>query len=604
MQHIAFFTLCVLALALLTSKFLKLRAYSGVVRVAPLLSALVLDYLFLVAGAAVLTFFGTASVFASLALSFVCVVLSIVVVMEAYYFVRTGSHGDGYLLRQIFYYRRDLLMPIRYEVTRHRFLAVLVVLALISGFGAAGSAWVIPSGRPENSHLTALWIGIAISVMLLGTLAQSSTPNRRYCGERSSTLTSIFRGLFNPNGFSSKGIELEASRRGPLQDSEDLGRLFSPPESKSIALRHKPNVIVVVLESVRDLSRLPRGTMPYLESLKSAYSYVETFTCVMPHTTKALVPILCGRYPAVSWRVTPRYLGLPQLFADQGYSTGFFTPAELSFEGKDLLLKSLGFQHQYGASDMIGGKFPRTHYLGYPDQALTAPALEWVSARTRGNQPFFLTLLTLSSHHPYRAPGRSLVEGPGSDFHSYLQALRYADSCLEELFEALRTRGILDNTCWFIVGDHGQAFGEHLRRYHSAALWEEVLHVPCIFSVPPGLQQPPKVVAGVRSQMDIVPTLLDILDNRIGPEAARSLLRDPIADRVLFHATWIEHQSLCMRKGTHKFIYHYRRELPELYDLALDPLEQANLAARLSRSEIHELETECLIWRKRSDYAY
>lgn len=601
MQRIAFLALCVLALALLANKFLKLRAYSSGVRLVHLLSTLLIDYLFLASVGAVLAFCGAASVFGPLSLSVACAFLSILVLMEAYYFVRTGSHGDGYLLRQIFHYRRDLLMPIRYEVTRLRFLEILVVLSVLSGFGAAVSAWVITPSHPDNTPAMALWIGVAISVVLLvGALAQGSRPSGRYLGERSSTLTSIFRGIFSADGFISKAIDTEASRRGPLHDPEDSGRLFNPPTPTGP--RHKPNVIVVVLESVRDLSRLPPGTMPYLEGLRSAHSYVETFTCVVPHTTKALIPILCGRYPAVSWRVAQSYSGLPQLFANQGYSTGFLTPAELSFEGKDRLLKDLGFQSQYGASNMIGGKFPRTHYLGYPDQALTKPALEWVDARIRGRQPFFLTLLTLSSHHPYKIPGRVLVEGPGSDFRSYLQALQYADSCLKELFEALRARGILDNTCWFVVGDHGQAFGEHLRRFHSAALWEEVLHVPCIFSVPPDLRQPPKVVAGVRSQMDIVPTLLDILDDRIGPEVARSLLRDPIADRVLFHATWIEHQSLCMRKGTHKFIYHYRRELPEVYDLALDPLENINLIADLSQSEIIDLEKECLIWRKRSDY--
>lgn len=91
--------------------------------------------------------------------------------------------------------------------------------------------------------------------------------------------------------------------------------------------------------------------------------------------------------------------------------------------------------------------------------------------------------------------------------------ITYWDAQFKQMMDYLGEQGILDNAIIVVTSDHGQMFGEHGEWTHHNALYEEVVRVPLLFSWP---DAPPggAVITDSVSTMDIVPTLLDLLDIR------------------------------------------------------------------------------------------
>ncbi|MCL2825029.1 MAG: sulfatase-like hydrolase/transferase, partial [Polyangiaceae bacterium] len=91
-------------------------------------------------------------------------------------------------------------------------------------------------------------------------------------------------------------------------------------------------------------------------------------------------------------------------------------------------------------------------------------------------------------------------------------------------------------TAIIVTSDHGEAFGEHGMFRHGFEVWEEIARVPLVVYVP-GLE--PKRVKTRRSLIDLVPTILDLLDqnpSQITPKhdadflSGTSLVTDLLAD--------------------------------------------------------------------------
>ena len=174
------------------------------------------------------------------------------------------------------------------------------------------------------------------------------------------------------------------------------------------------NVVVVVLESHRRDATTPYApeldTTPYLDELAHRGRVVEEMYAVVPHTNKSLVSIFGGVYP----RLTPDFAanqpggiparGLPAMLASLGYATAFFTPATMEYEAKGQILDNLGFGERYGDGDFSTSGFVSKSYFGYEDRIVLDSAHAWIDRKTKTGTPFFLGLLTLSSHHPYKIP--------------------------------------------------------------------------------------------------------------------------------------------------------------------------------------------------------
>lgn len=350
-----------------------------------------------------------------------------------------------------------------------------------------------------------------------------------------------------------------------------------------------PNIVVVVLESVGALSTTPydplRRTTPTLDRLAQEGLLVEHMTTVLPHTTKALVSTLCGTWPYPASDIAEaRPDGmwspcLPTLLRAAGYRSAFFQTARGDFEDRVGLTHNMGFdrflpQRAYPSSGWDGN-----NYFGVDDRAMLEPALQWVQQERAA--PLFAVYLTLSSHHEYKVPNhwpQRSYPGVSGARGRYLAAVNYVDDVLGRIIEQYEQAGLMDNTVFFIIGDHGEGFGEHGRWQHDLVIFEEGLRVPAVLYGPAVLGQT-GLIRGNRQQIDVLPTILDLagLEPTGGEQLGQSLFSEVPDDRRLFHTCFRSGNCSADRVGDDKFIDMFRYGSPRRHDLAADPLERTNL---------------------------
>ena len=374
----------------------------------------------------------------------------------------------------------------------------------------------------------------------------------------------------------------------------------------------RPNIVLILFESLRwkssDVFVPDLGTTPFLAGLAKQGAIIDRQYTVLPHTTKAVMAANCGTYPFLD--TTPREAMpgiLPQrclahILKAQGYQSAFFQTAG-SFEQRDRLVANMGYDTFRGLDDMPHEGFEETNYFGREERMMVRPSLEWVD-QVRNQGPFLLTYLTLSTHHNYVSPQswpyvNYPVDDP--DERNYLNAVHYTDDVLREIIEGFRERGLIDNTVFLIVGDHGEAFGEHGGRQHDLILWEEGLHsFGMIYA--PSYVQPGTHITGYRSHLDLVPTVTDLLGltPTTGELMGTSLLKPAPENRRQYYSCWFKRRCLALRDGPVKVVYHYDLQPTEVFDTDHDPFDLHDLAGQgpYDHAWIEAREQELLRWAK------
>ena len=347
------------------------------------------------------------------------------------------------------------------------------------------------------------------------------------------------------------------------------------------------NVVVIVLESTRADATTPYEpslrTTPFLERFARESVLVERAYAVVPHTTKALVTILCGFEPEVTLsNIETRPGGLPgrclpSLLAAQGYATGFFQAPTGGFEDRRMLARNLGFATFVSGDRAPNEGLERINYFGFEDAIVLRPSAAWLDAR--GGRPFFAAYLTSASHHPYGVPKRQPIQrfARGAK-NKYLNAVRYTDGVVEQIVEQYRQRGLLENTVFVVVGDHGEAFGEHGLYTHDDVLFEEGLRVPLIVRLP-GAERAGQRIAGPISELAIAPTLISLagFQSRDAEYEHPNLFEQPSAE-VLYAHCYRGDRCAAVIRYPFKLLDHFDERPAELYDLARDPGEADDLA--------------------------
>jgi arylsulfatase A-like enzyme len=373
----------------------------------------------------------------------------------------------------------------------------------------------------------------------------------------------------------------------------DAGQLALPAGKKP------KNVVVVVLESTRwdaTSAYVPTlTTTPRLAELASAGLRVERAIVDMPHTSKALISILCGYSPRWSVETTETEAGglgrpcLPHVLGRLGYTSAFFQAATGGFENRHQFALNAGFQDVRTRESYDETGFEETNYLSVEDKVMVKPIDAWLGQR--GDKPFLLTVLTCITHHAYGLPssfalvdharGAARLGGrmprPWSDYNRYLNAITYADQFMGELLDALKRHGQLDDTLVVVVGDHGQGFFEHGQKAHNTVIWEEGLRVPLVFYNRELLPEP-ELVPGLRRQTDIVPTILSLLSVAHAPALFEGHdLRATVGYEHAYSSCWYDRRCAAETSATRRVVDNYGNQPLELYDLAADPFERRNL---------------------------
>jgi phosphoglycerol transferase MdoB-like AlkP superfamily enzyme len=353
------------------------------------------------------------------------------------------------------------------------------------------------------------------------------------------------------------------------------------------------NVVVFVMESVpaKYLGSYggPPGITPVLDRVgQDAVRFTNMYAHV-PSTVHSLVTLLLSVYNPLSFRLLTREspaIGLPSLSGELkrlGFRTAFFNGSDNRFQRGDEFLDHRGFDllRDYRSIPCSGDVLVASSEYwplsdGTRDRCAVAALLEWV--KPAAPAPFFALFWTMQTHYPYFAVDSELRVAPENpDLNRYLSALKESDRALGDLLDGLDRQGLLDATLVVVLGDHGEAFGEHSHWNHHL-LYEEDLHVPFLLINAPRFHgQIDSTVGGI---IDVAPTILDLLGHAPPPGwQGRSLFERDRTGRVYFFSPYSD-VFFGYREGSRKLIYGAGTGVAQLYDLESDPGESVDLAAQ------------------------
>jgi sulfatase-like protein len=318
--------------------------------------------------------------------------------------------------------------------------------------------------------------------------------------------------------------------------------------------------------------------MPNLSTLAEHAIVFDHAYAVYPESIKGLYSLLCSACPPLDSDPTSYGSAHCQSIADllkrRGYRTGLFHSGRFAYLGMDALVRDRGYEVLADAGD-IGGQ--RQSSFGVDEPSTVARILRWIDGLSPGSR-FFVTYLPVAGHHPYDTPDR----GPYDDRDEqgrYRNALHYGDASLGTLMRGLDARGLTNDILWIVVGDHGEAFGQHDGNYgHTFHVYEENIHVPLAIAAP-GLiarqERSPLVV----SLLDIAPTVQDLLGDP-APYAYEGHSMLDGTSRMAFFYTDYSRSILGSRDGRLKTIVELDSGRTRLFDLDTDPGERSDVAGR------------------------
>ena len=318
---------------------------------------------------------------------------------------------------------------------------------------------------------------------------------------------------------------------------------------------------------------------------------------------------------------------------DASYRPYYSTPEQLEMRSSyhHFLIEN-GFPPDDDAKDGNGMVFSRPYAANMAEPYTKAGFLGEEAARfireQKADRPFILSVNFLEPHPPFHGPlnglyepaempaGDAFLKPPGENQSlkkqkkyetvqnrgfkrhpmgtewcwrrlkaNYYGLVTMVDNAVGKILDALEESGLADNTLVVYTSDHGELMGDH-HLLGKGVMYEESARIPWLMRVP-WLSREQKRIDGIVSQIDLVPTVLDLMGQPVGehlPGNSRAgVLRgeEDLADNDVV-IEWNSREgheegarTLVSRDGWKMSIYGQGPN--ELFDMNTDPREFENL---------------------------
>ncbi|MBD3419890.1 MAG: sulfatase-like hydrolase/transferase [Chitinivibrionales bacterium] len=308
------------------------------------------------------------------------------------------------------------------------------------------------------------------------------------------------------------------------------------------------------------------------------------------------------------WELNDRSQHLASQLGNVGYNSILFG---LQHETANENVPHLGFS-EWRCPHPVGTNYDQ--HKDKPDAiAISECVAEFIQSYTQRDTPFYAQVGFFETHWPYDLLGAQPVDHdpiwipPYADdddttrrhMAQLLGSIRTVDAGVNIILDALRTSGLEQDTLVIFTVDHGfELPGGASPARAKWSMFDPGLEIACLMRWPGGNITGGRTLDTLLSNVDILPTVCDLIDIEIpnyvdgisfsrqimSPGSEASCLRDTV------YALFVNGGRYMARTCEYKIIRYFNEgfadtgktglhPVVELYDLQKDPLEQHNVAA-------------------------
>ncbi|MGB3949361.1 MAG: LTA synthase family protein [Bacteroidia bacterium] len=303
------------------------------------------------------------------------------------------------------------------------------------------------------------------------------------------------------------------SENWKIDDKKELLRLYNPKQMEKKNKYKHFNVCVIALESFSkeyigalNGKSKDESCTPFLDSL-IAESLTFTNSFSNGKTSIEGIPSIVAGIP--TWMNEPyitstygsnKINSIATLLKKQGYYTAFFHGGTNGTMGFDAFASLAGYDDYFGRKEYNNEKDYDGNWGIWDEEFLQYTA----KTLNKKRQPFFTSIFTLSSHHPYSLPTKHQSRFKKGKL-PIENVISYTDYSLMRFFESAKKMQWFRNTIFVLVADHT---GVSSDVFYSNAVGNYM--VPIIFHSPRGYFK--GIDSTITQQIDILPSLMDFLN--------------------------------------------------------------------------------------------
>jgi phosphoglycerol transferase MdoB-like AlkP superfamily enzyme len=292
---------------------------------------------------------------------------------------------------------------------------------------------------------------------------------------------------------------------------EKIENIYTPKKEiiKGGSLKGK-NVVLIILESfakeyVGGFNN-GKGYTPFIDSIlnesfafTNAYANgrksIEALPCILTG-----IPQLMNSPYALSNYAGNKLNGLPEILKEEGYNTSFYHGGANGTMGFNGFVGAAGIENYFGLNEYPNQKDDYDGLWGIFDE----PYLQYYAKELdKKREPFFSTVFTVSSHHPYTIPEKHKGEFPRGDLPLH-ETVGYTDYALNRFFKTAERMPWFHNTVFIITADHS---AQSNNDYYKTKLGQ--------FAIPFFIYAPSTYLKGKSDKyfqhIDFTPTIMSLL---------------------------------------------------------------------------------------------
>lgn len=294
---------------------------------------------------------------------------------------------------------------------------------------------------------------------------------------------------------------------------EEVSTIYNPEVTiNGDGILKNKNVVFIIVESLAKeyvgFLNDGNGYTPFLDSLMkdgfvftNAYANGKKSIESLPSILTGIPQLMATPF-VVSNYAGNSIIGLPQLLKENGYNTSFYHAGTNGTMGFDAFSKIAGVTDYYGLNE-YPEKDKEKDYDGLWG-IFDEPYLQYYAKELNTKkEPFFSSIFTISSHHPYTIPKEHIGKFPDGLMGMH-KVIGYTDYALKKFFETAQKMPWFNNTLFVFVSDHST---HSIAPKYNTPLGR--FAIPIFFYDPS--QQLKGIYDEIYNQIDLSPSVLGLL---------------------------------------------------------------------------------------------